>query len=188
MNKAGQRVYDQKSPYDSPWDMRARVLMLLWEFCWTLCCYWTPKPLNSWRLFWLRLFGARIEGAPFVHQRSRIEVPWNVILAHRSTIGDKATLYSLGVIELKARAIVAQEAYLCSATHDFSDPALPLVTAKITAGEDVFIGARAFIMPGVTIGNGALIGACSVVTKDVPAQMICAGNPCKPIKSRQIKK
>ena len=47
---------------ESPWSLGNRVLRLLWEFCWAVFCGWTPKPLNGWRLLWLKLFGAKIHG------------------------------------------------------------------------------------------------------------------------------
>jgi putative colanic acid biosynthesis acetyltransferase WcaF len=181
------KVYQQNSAYDSPWSWYERVCVLVWHICWTLFCSWTPKPLNSWRLLWLRLFGCKIHGKPFVHQRARIQIPWNLILGDRACLGDRANAYSLGVIEIKATATIAQEAYLCTGTHDFSDPNLPLVTAKITIEEEVFVGARAFIMPGVKIGRGAVVGACSIVTKDLPANMICAGQPCRVLHTRLVK-
>ena len=176
------KTFDQKSPYDSPWTLRQRIAMLVWEYCWAFFCRWTPKPFNRWRLFWLRLFGAKISGLPFVHQRARIQIPWNVTLHDRATLGDRANLYSLGEIEIGARAIVAQEAYLCGGTHDLSDPNLPLQVAKITIGEDAFIGARAFIMPGVTVGARAVVGACSVATRDVIENTRVAGNPARLVK------
>jgi putative colanic acid biosynthesis acetyltransferase WcaF len=156
----------------------------LWEFCWFLFCAWTPKPLNPWRLFWLRVFDAKIHGTPFVHQRARIAVPWKLTLHDRACLGDRANAYSLGEIEIGARATVAQEAYLSAASHDFDDPNMPLVAAKITIGEDAFIGARAFVLPGVTVGPRAIIGACSIVTRDVPENVLAAGNPCHVIRPR----
>jgi len=175
---------EQKSAYDSPWSGNQRFLRVLWEFCWTVFCAWTPKPLNEWRLFWLRVFDARIHGSPFVHQRARIAIPWNLTLHDRACLGDRANAYTLGEIEIGAGATVAQEAYLSTGSHDFSLPGMPLVTAKITIGDDAFIGARAFVLPGITIGARSVIGACSVVTRDVPENVIAAGNPCQVLRPR----
>jgi len=169
---------------ESPWSLGNRMLRLLWEFCWAVFCCWTPKPLNVWRLLWLRLFGAKIHGRPFIHQRARIAIPWNLTIHDRAVLGDRANANTLGEIEIGPGAIVAQETYLSSGSHDFDTPALPLVTAKITIGENAFVGARTFVMPGIHIGNRALIGACSVVTKDIPDNMIAAGNPCRVLKVR----
>ena len=176
--------HTQSSQFVSPWPVSERVRRVLWEFCWFIFCGWTPKPANSWRLFWLGVFDAKIEGTPFVHQRARIAVPWNLTLHDRSCLGDRANAYSLGEIEIGARAVVAQEAYLNTGSHDFSRPSMPLVVAKITIGEDAFVGARAFVMPGVKIGARAIVGACSVVTKDVPENVVAAGNPCRVLHPR----
>ncbi len=175
---------DQASQFASPWPASERVLRILWEFTWCLFCVWTPKPANPWRLFWLRVFDAKIHGTPFVHQRARITIPWNLTLHDRACLGDRANTYSLGEIEIGARAVVAQEVYLSAGSHDFNDPALPLVVAKITIGEDAFIGARAFVMPGVKVGARAVVGACSVVTRDVPENVFAAGNPCRVLRPR----
>lgn len=175
---------EQPSQFDSPWPMQERLLRQLWEFCWFVFCVWTPKPANAWRLFWLGVFEAKIEGTPFVHPRARISVPWNLTLHDRACLGDRANANSLGPIEIGARAVVAQEVYLSTGSHDFAHPDLPLVVAKITIGNDAFVGARAFIMPGVTVGARAIIGACSVVTKDVPENVIAAGNPCRVVRER----
>lgn len=184
MAEHGTVTSGQSTPFESPWSGGDRVRRLLWELCWAMFCEWTPKPANPWRLFWLRLFDAKIDGTPFVHQRARIAIPWNLTLHDRACLGDRANAYTLGEIEIGARATVAQEVYLSSGSHDFSQTSMPLVTAKITIGEDAFLGARVFVMPGVTIGPRSVIGACSVVTKDVPADVFAAGNPCKVLRPR----
>jgi putative colanic acid biosynthesis acetyltransferase WcaF len=176
---------EQASQFASPWPLSERLLRILWEFCWFLFCAWTPKPANPWRLFWLGVFDAKIDGTPFVHQHARIAIPWKLTLHDRACLGDRANAYSLGEIEIGARAIVAQEAYLSTGSHDFAHPFCPLVVAKITIGEDAFIGARAFVMPGVKIGARAIVGACSVVTRDVPENVIAAGNPCRVLRARE---
>lgn len=175
------KTHVQATPYNSPWTFSQRVAALLWDYCWAIFCSWTPKPFNRWRLFWLRLFGAHIHGRPFVHQRARIQLPWNLTLHDRACLGDRAAAYTLGEIVLHEGATIAQEAYLCTGTHKFDDPALPLQTAPVVIGAYSFVGARAFVLPGVTVGERAVVGACSVVTRDVPAHTIVVGNPARPV-------
>lgn len=178
------KTYRQDTAYDSPWTRSHRLRALLWEYCWPVFCGWTPKPLNGWRLLWLRAFGARIHGRPFVHQRARIQVPWHLTLHNRACLGDRANAYTLGEIVIHEGATVAQEAYLCTGTHKFDDPALPLQTAPIVIGAHAFIGARAFVLPGVTVGERAVVGACAVVRRDVEPGTIVAGNPARVVTRR----
>lgn len=182
------KTFDQATAYASPWSLKGRIGMLLWGAVWALLCGWTPKPLNRWRLFWLRCFGAKLHGTPFVHQRARIQIPWNLTMHDRACLGDRANAYTLGEIEIGARSVVAQEAYLCTGTHNLNDPNTPLQVAKITVGKEVFIGARAFVLPGVTLGDSSVIGACALVTRDVPPGIVVAGNPAKPLRHREPRK
>jgi len=176
----------QSSPYASPWSTRERVGFLLWAAAWAVLCGWTPKPLNPWRLFVLRCFGTKIEGTPFVHSRARIQIPWKLHLAHRACLGDRANAYTLGEISIGEGATIAQEAYLCTGTHDFASPTLALQTAPIFVEADAFVGARALILPGVRIGERALVGAGAVVSRDVPAHSIVAGNPARVVGHRPL--
>jgi putative colanic acid biosynthesis acetyltransferase WcaF len=132
----------------------------------------------------LKIFGANLSGMPFIHSTARIQIPWNLTMKHRACLGERANAYSLGKIEIQEGATIAQEAYLCTGTHDFNDPSLQLITKPITIGKNSFIGARAMILPGVSIGNRAIVGAMSVVSKDVPDHQIVAGNPAKKIGER----
>lgn len=172
-------THRQADAYASPWTLRRRLALLVWGLVWGLACGWTPKPFNRWRLAVLRCFGAEIHGTPFVHGRARIAQPWNLVLHHRACLGDRAAAYSLGRIELHEGATIAQEAYLCTGTHDFASEALPLQTAAIVVGRGAFVGARAFVLPGVTLGAGCVVGAMAVVTRDVAAGARVAGNPAR---------
>jgi putative colanic acid biosynthesis acetyltransferase WcaF len=67
------------------------------------------------------LFGAKIYGTPFVHQRARIAIPWNLTLHDRACLGDRANAYTLGEIEIGPRVRAAQEVYLSTGTHDLRD-------------------------------------------------------------------
>ncbi len=176
---------NQHSQYASPWSISVRVKMLLWEACWTLLCSWTPKPMNPWRLFILRLFGARIKGNPFVHQRARIKIPWNLTLQNRACLGDRANAYSLGSVNISEGATIAQEAYLCTGTHDFANPSMPLQVGAIKVGKGAFVGARAMVLPDVSIAEYAVVGAQSVVTHNVPAFTVVAGNPARVLREQK---
>jgi len=134
----------------------------------------------------LKTFGANLSGIPFVHSTARIQIPWNLTMKHRACLGERANTYSLGKIDIQEGATIAQEAYLCTGTHDFNDPSLQLITKPITIGKNSFIGARAMILPGVSIGNQAIVGAMSVVSKDVPDHQVVAGNPAKKIGERPV--
>ena len=105
-------------------------------------------------------------------------------MKNRACLGECVNAYSLGRIEILEGATVAQEAYLCTCSHDFSDPALQLIVKKITIETHAFIGARAMIMPGIKVGKNAVVGAMSVVTKDVSPDQVVAGNPAHKIGER----
>jgi putative colanic acid biosynthesis acetyltransferase WcaF len=178
------QTHSQSSAYVSPWSLRRRLILLVWDYVWALTCSWTPKPLNPWRLLVLRVFGAKVHGTPFVHQRARIQQPWNLTLHHRACLGDRANAYSLDMITLHEGATIAQEAYLCTGTHDFSQAHIPLQTAPIVVEADAFVGARAFVLPGVTLGARCVVGAMAVVTRDVAAGAVVVGNPARTVKNR----
>lgn len=151
----------------------------IFEAVWFVACVWTPKPLNFWRVFILRLFGARVSYRAFVHPRARVTHPWHLTMHPRSCLGDRAHAYALGHITLHTGATAAQESYLCTATHNFTQPSLPLICRPIVIERQAFIGARAFILPGITVGANALVGAQSLVSRNVPAGATVAGNPAK---------
>ena len=176
----------QDGAYRSPWSRRQRVGFLLWQVAWATLYRPTPKPLYPWRVWLLKRFGATVSGRPFVAASSRVRIPWLLTLEDRACLGEHAEVYNLGPVRLGPRVTVAQHAYLCAGTHDLSTPALPLVVGPVDVGADAFLGARCFILPGVVIGEGAVVGATATVTKDVEPWAIVAGNPARVVGRREF--
>jgi len=144
-----------------------------------------PRVMSPVRIALLRLFGARIERRCLVGS-ARIWIPWNLQMGEFAAIGDGAEIYNLAPIRIGANSVVSQRSYLCTATHDYTKSNFPIYSLPITIGPSAWIAAAVFVGPGINVGEGAVVGACSVVTKDIPAWMVCAGNPCKVIKPRRL--
>lgn len=163
-----------------------RMGRVVWGIVYLLLFRYSPRPFHKWRSFLLRLFGAKVGRGVHVYPSVRIWAPWNLILEDECGIGGTAIMYSQGQIKIGYRGIISQGAHLCTGTHDYTLKGHPLVTQAITIGNRAWVAAEVFVHPGVTIGEGAVIGARSVVTKNMPEWTVCAGHPCKPIKKRII--
>ncbi|MDP3620187.1 MAG: putative colanic acid biosynthesis acetyltransferase [Ramlibacter sp.] len=156
--------------------------------CWYLV-YWslfrlTPTPLHSWRAFVLRCFGARIGKRVKIYASAKIWAPWNLSMGDDSCMGPGVDCYCVDRIDIQARAIVSQRSFLCTASHDYQQPGLPLVTAPIRIERDAWVTAEVYVGPGVTFHAGAVALARAVVVKDVPAWAVVAGNPAVQVRMR----
>jgi putative colanic acid biosynthesis acetyltransferase WcaF len=163
-----------------------RLARVLWNIFYTLFFRFSPRPFHFWRSFLLRCFGANIGTHCHVYPNVKIWAPWNLEMHNFSSMGDEVKCYSMGKITLGFKVAVSQGAYLCTGTHNYEDPNFQLLAKPIYIRDRAWICAECFIAPGVIIGEGAVIGARSVVTRNMPEWTVCAGNPCKPIKSRVI--
>jgi len=107
-------------------------------------------------------------------------------MASESCIGPHVDCYCVDRIELGARAVVSQRAFLCTASHDYSHSGLPLMTAPITLHPDTWVTAEAYIGPGVVLNEGSVALARAVVVRDVLPWIVVAGNPAKEVKRRNM--
>jgi putative colanic acid biosynthesis acetyltransferase WcaF len=161
-----------------------RFARIIWSLIYVFLFRYSPNPFHGWRSFLLRFFGAKVGKGVHIYPGVRIWAPWNLELGDQCGIASGVNLYSQGFIKIGERSVISQGAHLCAGTHDYTQPGFQLITKPIIIGDHVWVAAEAFIHPGVTIGEGCVIGARSVVTKDMPAWMVCSGFPCKPIKER----
>ena len=139
-----------------------------------------------WRRSLLRFFGAEVGQKVQIMPTVRVACPWNVTFGDRVWIGDFAELYSLDKIVIEEDAVISQHVYLCTGTHDYNRLDFPLVTKPIKVEKQAWLATRSFIAPGITIGQGAIVGAQSVVLRDIPPASIYAGNPAVFIKPRLL--
>jgi putative colanic acid biosynthesis acetyltransferase WcaF len=147
----------------------------------------SPRVFFGWRNLLLRLFGAKIGKKVHVYNSATIYFPWNLEIGDWSAVGEHVLIYNLGAVRIGSSVTISQRAHLCAGTHDHTEPALPLLKPPIVIGNQAWVCADAFIGPGVTVGEGAVVGARAVATHDVGPWQIVAGNPAVAIGNREIR-
>lgn len=170
----------------SPNSRREIALRCLWSFVQATVFRWSPRGFHGFRTTLLRAFGASIPagGQVRIYPTARVIYPWKLTCEPRVMIGPDVNIYNLAPVRLDYGVQLSQSVHLCAGTHDYLRWSMPLVTAPITIHANAWLGAEVFVGPGVTIGELAVIGARSLVVKDQPARMVCAGHPCRPLKPR----
>ena len=175
-------------PYKNKLGLRNKLLRVLWNIIYYILFRPTPNILLwKWRVFLLRCFGAKIGKHCKIRSSAIFWAPWNIEMGDYVSIGQKAQIYSVDKIIIHTKVCVSQGAFLCTASHDITNKDNPLITAPICIDSFVWIAADAFVGMGITIGQGAVIGARSAVFKDVEPWTVVGGNPARTIKKRTIK-
>jgi len=168
-----------------PYPSHIYIVRIFWSMTWHTLWKIATRRLPILRTILLRLFGAKAKYSS-ISGSVWIEMPWDLQLGDHTLIGPRVHLYNLGGLSIGDHTVLSQDVYVCGGTHDYTDPGYPLIRKKITIGNYVWIAAGAFIHPGVTIGDGAVVGARAVVTQDVAPWTVVAGNPAKFIKQRVL--
>jgi putative colanic acid biosynthesis acetyltransferase WcaF len=175
-----------KDPYLRPaFSTGNRIRRVAWNICWAVFCRLSPRPFHGWRAMWLRMFGAKMGPHCHFYPGSKVWAPWNLECADQVSAADGAEIYNPAPIRLGSHAIVSQGAYLCGATHDFDDPAFPLLAYTMSLGAYSWVCARACVAPGVNVGEGAVLGLASVATRDLEPWGVYAGTPAVKVKERK---
>lgn len=173
-------------PYLQPMtSTRSKLARALWGLVRVLLFKPSPRPAHAWRAFLLRCFGARLGPNCHIYPGALIWAPWNLHCEDGVAIADGAIIYNAGRVQLGSHAIVSQQAYVCTATHDIDDPRFPLIVAPITLGRYAWVCARACVLPGVVIGDGAVLGLGSVASRSLDSWHVYAGVPAKALRPRR---
>ena len=176
------------SKYENHLGRKHQLIRLAWGITWTLCASWLPRNIGKgWKRLLLSAFGAKMGKNSNVYSSAKVYYPANLVMGDNTCLASDVDCYNVAPIILEDNVTVSQGAYLCTASHDIEDSLHPLITAPIVLKDQAWIGACAFIGMGVTIGQGAVVGATASVYKDVEKWIVVGGNPAKVIKKRIIK-
>lgn len=176
------------SRYHNALSRKNQVIRLLWTVVWGLLARPLPRSVGSgWKRCLLRLFGARIDSTAIVYSSAKVYYPANLTMESYSCLASDVDCYNVAPVTIGANSTVSQGAYLCTASHDISDPLNPLITAPIVIEDQAWVAAGAFVGMGVTIGQGAVVGARAAVFKSVEPWSVVGGNPAKFLKKRILK-
>lgn len=176
--------------YHNRHSIASRIGRVVWNIVWALFFRTTPRGnlFRPWRIFLLKLFGAKVEWSSNVLPSCRIWQPWKLEMGAYACLSQRVDCYNADWIRIGKQATISQDAFLCTASHDISNVNMELTTAPLILGPQTWICARAVILPGVTVGEGAVVACASVVAKNVEPWSVVGGNPAKFIKHREITK
>ena len=137
-----------------------------------------------------RFFAKRI----IAYAGDNINIERGATFGRRLAIGNNSGLgvncQVQGTVSIGDNVMMGPDVLIYTTNHEFKDKDIPMQKQgyqperPVSIGNDVWIGSRVIILPGVHIGDGCIIGAGAVVTKDVAAYCVCAGNPAKVVKER----
>ncbi|MEQ9411983.1 MAG: hypothetical protein RIK87_30005 [Fuerstiella sp.] len=180
-------VQVSKKDCPSPHSFGNKIARVVWAVVWATLFRWSPRICFGWRRMILRLFGAAVGRNARISPSVSIWGPWNLVVGEEAAVAHHADCYCVDRLVIGNHATVSQYSFLCTASHDVTDSHMRLTSAPITISDQAWVCAGAFVAPGVTLGEGAVAGAMSVVTRDVEPWTIVAGNPARMIRRRELK-
>ena len=162
----------------------SKVKELVWLLLRSFFFEFSVLPWNKVRKSILNSMGASVAHEVVIKPQVKITFPWKLKIGKSSWIGEEVWLMNLENITIGDNVVISQRAFLCTGSHDWSKESFDLITKPIIIKDGAWVCANAFIGPGVTIGENTVVTAGAVVTKDLPPNMICSGNPAVPVKDR----
>ncbi len=146
------------------------------------------------RAWYRRILGWRIGSDVFILMGQYVQMAGarssgrKVSIGNGTVINQGCLLYTTGGLVIGEHVSISAGTWLVTGSHDINDPLFPAFYKPIIIGDNVWIGMRATVLPGVTIGEGAIIMAGAMVTRDVPPYAIAGGVPARVVKQREVQK
>ena len=166
---------------------RSRLMQVLWFAIGLPLVRAAWIPFSGFRCRLLRVFGARIGTGVIIKPGVRVKYPWRLIVGDDSWLGEDCWIDNLADVTIGRDCCLSQGSYLCTGNHDWSDATFALIVGGIRIGDGCWVGARATLLPGVSLHTSAVAAAGSVITRSIPAGEIHAGNPARLVRRRTIR-
>ena len=120
----------------------------------------------------LRLFGAKIGRGLVIRPNVRIKFPWKLSVGDHCWIGQEVWIDNLDHVLIGNNVCISQGVYLCTGSHAHRSPTFELRVKPIRVGDGVWLAAKSMILQGVTVGDGAVVGAGNIVSNELPTWTI----------------
>jgi len=163
------------------------VKQLLWYFLGDRLVRSGILPFSGLKVWLLRCFGAKIGQGVRIKPGVRVKFPWRLTVGNFVWIGENVWIDNIAEVTIESHVCISQAVYFCTGNHDWSHPDFQLIPAAIQIKQGSWIGARATVGPGVTVGQGAVLCLGSVAGRSLECMKIYAGNPAQPVKERMIR-
>ncbi|MGA2625210.1 MAG: acyltransferase [Bacteroidota bacterium] len=165
------------------------MMLTVYKFLGALLYYTYNAVITHVPVYWIRHFFLRMFLKIKIGTKSAVHMGCfftgrNITIGNHTAINRRCYLDGRTSLKIGDCVSISPEVYIMSLTHNPQDPAFPAVGKEVVIEDYVWIGARAMILPGVTVSRGCVVGAGSVVTKTFPPYSIIAGMPAKVVGER----
>jgi putative colanic acid biosynthesis acetyltransferase WcaF len=163
---------------------RSHMVWALWHFIGSPIVRSNLLPIPRLKAAVLRLFGAQIGRSAHIKPGLKVKFPWYLAVGDYCWIGEDAWIDNLAPVTIGSHVCVSQMAYLCTGNHDWKTRNLKLYRRPIVLKDGCWIGARATVCPGVTVGAASVLAVGSVASRNIPPYEVWAGNPATFVRKR----
>ena len=168
----------------TPFTLEEKVLSRVWKLVNNTIFRILPYNFRGYRRFLLKLFGAKVAKSASIDRNCNIDFPWNFSIGNQSSIGENAWIYCLDKVIIGEKTCIGKDVYIISGTHELDDINFTLITKPIIIGNGVWVSTGSKLLPGITIKDFVVIGAFSIVLKDIKENEVWVGSPAKYLKHR----
>jgi len=179
------------STYNNDWYKNEIGASKLRQICWyfvNVLFFINPlNPVSGLKVFLLRLFGAKIGRGVVIKPGVNIKYPWKLAVGDHSWIGEKVWIDNLAEVRIGSNVCLSQECMLLTGNHNYTLSTFDLMVKPILVGDGAWVGAKAVVCPGVSLGGHSVLTVASVMTKDAEPNGIYQGNPAVKVKDRTIR-